>query len=126
MTSDARPRLSRLPDTAIVVRAGIMQYVHTMESILEHFDLEGEYGLSVLSYPELSTEELATLAGLRHIRVRVATVAALREAGYDVRHDPNESDVHALVVFRDEPTDIDYEALDGVFGDPIPNPGVPR
>jgi hypothetical protein len=113
--------IARLPDEAVVVRFGVAAPDTLRKSALAQHDETSDFGLSVVSLPGKSADELARLAGLRHPKIRETTVATIRRAGYEVVPDePPEG--HALIMLPRLPTDDDYQRVSDVFSPPRPNP----
>jgi hypothetical protein len=123
-------RHETLPGEAIVVRGGeINSVIKLIEdaldffAFLEHRGEEPCYGISVCSLPDCTAHEIARVAGTRHLpqtRMRVSTVGALTEAGYEVV--PSGYTGHATLIFPGLPTDDDWTNLQHLFSAPEDNP----
>jgi len=122
----------KLPRTAVVVRAGVMDLADLADNARNHFDIvskyEGreEWALSVNSIPGLSAEEIARRAAKPNKMMRVSTVGAIEglRCVSEVRPDWTESG-HANIVFHAEPSWEDLASVAGVFSSPVRNPGRP-
>ena len=92
---------------------------------LEH-EASGRWGLSVACLAGRSVEEIVARqfnrAPLRHPKIRVSTVGAIRAAGADVVRSGQPP--HALVLFDHEPTTEDWATLVAAFAPAEPNPGL--
>lgn len=114
-----------LPDSAVVVRGGLMQPADLAVGAESQFDLEGFYALSVFSVPGRTADEIATGVPLPHSAIRESTVGRVRAAGYDVAPSPGPPG-HADLLFSAPPTEADWRTLDEIFDPPRPNPATMR
>jgi len=121
----------RLPDEAIVVRAGIMELRDLRKNVEDHYvtvlteEAREEWAMSVYCIPDKSAEYIAQKARKLNPKMCVSTVGEIRAAGYDVRSDWEE-DGHSNVMFDTQPDDKDLLAVKSAFSDPVPNPGQPQ
>lgn len=91
-----------------------------------------EFCLSVNAIPGLSVDEIAARAQLIHPKVRVSTVGALADVGFEVDPDPRRQDMdgHCSVYLsrgREHlPNGIEIARLVSAFSKPMPNAGQKR
>jgi hypothetical protein len=116
-----------LPDDAFVVRGGVMDPRDMRTNAEDHhleMEQEGrdEWAISVFSVPGMSADEIALGSPILNKKIRVTTVGAIRELGYDVTPSPQEHPLHADLRFMGEPTDDDFEALRRIFEPERPHP----
>jgi len=111
-----------LPDDAFVVRGGVMNVRDLEVGAYTHYDMTGDYALSVFCVPGSTVEETAIVAERPNAQIRVSTVGRIRGAGYEVtlsEPPPGHSDLH----LPSPPSDADWDTLRAhVFDPPIPNP----
>ncbi|MCE7883466.1 MAG: hypothetical protein DYH08_06335 [Actinobacteria bacterium ATB1] len=110
--------MEELPPEALVVRMGSLESRTFWISVIDEHEASGRWGLSVLSRPSMAADEMIEESGLPHSKYRVSTVGAIRDAGYDVIPDEEAVRCHALLLFVDEPADIDYERVTSLFSEP--------
>jgi hypothetical protein len=79
------------------------------------------FELSFFGENDLTVDEICREASLPNGKIRVSTVGALREAGFDPFRCPPPP-LHLCVRFDREPTDTVLERLRGAFEDPLSNP----
>jgi hypothetical protein len=81
---------------------------------------EDFYNLCFWGDNNMTIEEIAKEAYIRHGQVRVSTIGKLRALG----HEPFRSDPwpHLTVMFEWQPTDDQIEELVGAFDPPVQNP----
>jgi len=96
----------------------------------------GAYGLSFWSWPGMTATEILSRVKRRfpegknpvaHGKFRQSTAGAIREAAEDGRAyqlTPTSRDGHYTLTFPSEPSESDWERLEGMFGLPEPNPAA--
>ena len=97
MSEDERAA-EHLPDEAMVIRGGYMNYKNFEISIDNHYDHYDEYALSVFCLPECGSgrEVASACEEFRSDVFRESTVGKIREVGYEVvRDEPPKG--HALI-----------------------------
>lgn len=123
-------RHETLPSEALVVRGGELNSpIKLIEDAMDFFaflEQRGEepcYGISVCSLPDCTAHGIARSVGtarLPQARMRVSTVGALLEGGYQVV--PSGYKGHATLIFPQLPTDDDWDNLQQLFSGPEDNP----
>jgi hypothetical protein len=113
----------RPPDHAILVRGAPLLRGPTMASARKCFKepAYGYYGLSVGTFPDSTPQEIATRYRLAHDDFCVCTAQDVRVAGYEVIMRDATTPGHASIVFADEPSWDDIDAVIVMFGDCQPN-----
>jgi hypothetical protein len=112
-----------VPNDAFVVRGGESKARDMEVSAEKHHEAHGEYALSGWSVPNASPEEIAHHAReagdhyLPHGKIRAARAGDLRAAGYEV-----EGTGYVSIKLPSPPTEADWQKLNEIFDDPIPNP----
>jgi hypothetical protein len=92
------------------------------KTALRHYDVHGEFAISVRSKEGLTANELAAIdPPLAYPRIRETTVGAVRAVGYDVVRD-EPPPAHALVMLPSIPADDDYLKISSALGEPRDNP----
>ncbi|MGH2771911.1 MAG: hypothetical protein ACRDIU_02055 [Actinomycetota bacterium] len=116
-----------LHEQAIVVRGGIMD-VRDLKKQVQTFADRGkqagkdeQFALSIFSLPNKTAEEICKIVCLPHQKVRVAEAGAVYRSGFDLIPD-NKPPGHLNLVFGSAPTEVEFERLQTIFGEPIPNP----
>lgn len=96
-----------LPSEAKVIRGSTMDSQNLRENALTTHDEIEEWALCVASYPDMEAEEIALEMPYRGKYMRVSTVGAVRDRGFDVvpDHDPEGGYVHALLMLPIEPSE---------------------
>ena len=112
---------ARLPDAAVIARGGESSPPTLHKSALAEHDDSGTLGISAVSRPDMTADEIAFLGEIPHPKLRETTVGALRAAGYDVIPDEPPPG-HALITLPAIPADEDYVAISDLFGPTRPNP----
>jgi len=133
---EAQTSPPRIPDDAFVVRFGETASKTFVDGIKIGIERRGQQGrepligISVVCRPGLEADSVAALTtqwpglegrGLPHPRLQDATVGAIRARGYDVVADEPPPG-HALVVFREIPSEDDRVNLLGAFSPLRDNP----
>lgn len=117
------PLRSELPpdDTAVVLRAGVMDAENVRRAAERTFDLYAVYGISVEGVigetvqDACRSERIAT-----YRRVRLSTFGRLRDAGFALLASFDHP--HFTLVLADL-SELTMARLDRCFDAPIPNPG---
>lgn len=109
-------------DAVVVVRGGEMASEYVRRTALDAFDETGVYSISVyLALDEPLTELCVGEPFLaRYGRVRLSTVARVRESGFVLL--PTLGRPHYDIVLPDT-SDVTLVRLDACFDPPVPNPG---
>lgn len=95
---------------------------HDLEVAAEtHFAEFEEYALSVFCVPGCGRDEIAQIAQQPHSVIRESTVEQIREAGYDLVPSPWFGEGHADLKLPTPPSAEDWQRLDEVFSEPVPN-----
>ncbi len=81
----------------------------------------GFYGLSVFTFPGSTPQQIATRAGLPHDEICTCLARDVRSDGFDVRMTDWFRPGHASLVFPQEPSPDDIDAVIRVFGQPFFN-----
>jgi hypothetical protein len=113
----------RPPDHAILVRGAPLLRGPTMASAHKCFKdpRYGYYGLSAATFPDSTPQQIATRYRLVHDQFCVCTAQDVRAAGYDVIMRDATNPGHASIVFTEEPSWDDIDAVIRMFGDCQPN-----
>jgi hypothetical protein len=96
-------------------------WVNAQDHYEEKLDdgLEGEWAISVFSADGLSAAEICVCAEIPHPKVRLSSVGALRQLGFDVV--PTD-DLHADLKLPRDPDEEMWNALRSAFSEPERNP----
>jgi hypothetical protein len=114
-------RRGPLRDDAFVVRGGGMEIPLLVVSLRQEMIENGYFELSFYGENDMTVDEICKEVDLPHGTIRVSTVGALRQAGFDPFRCPPPP-LHLCVRFDHEPTDTVLERLRGAFDDSLPNP----
>lgn len=109
-----------VPDQAIAVRGGFLRFPDLRRSAERCRERYGYYGLSVFAETDVTLEQLATAANLRHGHIARTTVALLREARFDVFRTGRRP--HATVILGDIVDEDTIRRFVDAFSPPEPNP----
>lgn len=111
-----------LSGDAKVVRGGLGKQGDLQRAAEKAKRLQGKYVVSACCAEGCTPEETAELAGRRlpHPEMRVASVGALREAGFAV--EPDGRKPHVSIKLPEPFADDDWQRFDEQFDPPIPNP----
>jgi hypothetical protein len=110
-----------LHDEAWVVRGGVMEIHLLVANLREAMEVDHAFELSFFGENDLTVKDVCKEACLPNAQIRVSTVGALKEAGFDPFRSPPPPQ-HLTIRFDREPTDTVLETLRGAFEDPLPNP----
>src|SRR3954453_14452603 len=112
---DAETEIS-LPEEAVVVRGGLSAAETLAMTAFAHYDVHGDFAISVRSKPGMTADEMAHVEpALPQPRLRETTVGDLRAAGYDVVRD-EPPPTHALIMLDPFPADDVYVRIASIFG----------
>jgi len=85
-------------------------------------DIDGHFGISVWSVPDLAADEIANVCRIPHGRIRVATVGDIRAAGFTIISTPEHGYGHHNIVLGSLPDEATCDRLRSVFHDERDNP----
>lgn len=100
-----------VPGSALVVRGGELSSPSrekNLRSVLEEY---GVWGICVKAATDLTPEEIAHQGPINNRTMMVAPAGALDAAGFRVVVEPGGQDLDALILFREEPTEEDWDTL---------------
>lgn len=113
--------MERPPDEAVLVRGAPMIAEALAKSARRPLQRFGFYGLSVFTFPGSTPQQIATRAGVPHDEICTCSARDVREEGFEVRMTDQLRPGHASLVFPQEPSPDDIEAVIRVFGQPFFN-----
>lgn len=105
------PRDEPLPEDAVLVRGGPLDFDRLRSAARQPVKRHGFYGLSAFSFPDVvDAVEVFRRSPLRYTEICVVTAREIMEAGFEVRRTFNVAG-HCSIIFPSEPSDEDLRTV---------------
>lgn len=109
------------PDDAVLVRGAPLIPELLVKSARRPLRKFRFYGLSVFTFPGSTPQQIATRARVPHDEICTCSARDVRREGFEVRMTDHTTPGHASLVFPQEPSPDDIDAVIRIFGQPFPN-----